>query len=197
MGFVRAHHFLDAYYLTMGCKDCGSFDLVVLESDHVYGRKTAIISNLAKKGDLRALVDELTKCETRCHRCHKLRHHPHLEKPETRYKRKKELPEDWSRWFNSEPDSAAPARRLAAADAYRNKPENKAKAQAAAKERYRTKHPPGQPRKPYPKKRLACFTRPRTRHIKPYKLPEPTMGPYRGLRARRSKFITFREWETR
>lgn len=58
------------------CVDCGESDPVVLEFDHVRGRKRAEISALVSSSkslsSLRAQLDaEIAKCEVRCANCHR------------------------------------------------------------------------------------------------------------------------------
>lgn len=53
------------------CVDCGEPDLLVLEFDHVRGKKLASISDLmAGKHSYDKVVNEISKCEVRCCNCH-------------------------------------------------------------------------------------------------------------------------------
>lgn len=53
------------------CVDCGETDIVVLQFDHVRGRKRGNVTSLARKGvDLDIVIKEIKKCEARCANCH-------------------------------------------------------------------------------------------------------------------------------
>ena len=57
------------------CVDCGEADPVVLEFDHVRGKKRYLISSLIKVGySLQTLQNEIEKCDVVCANCH--RRHP-------------------------------------------------------------------------------------------------------------------------
>ena len=55
------------------CVDCGEDDLVVLECDHVRGKKIANIAELLHDASWKTILHELSKCEVRCSNCHKRR----------------------------------------------------------------------------------------------------------------------------
>jgi transcriptional regulator with XRE-family HTH domain len=56
------------------CVDCGCSDLLVLEFDHVRGRKVAPVMNLVRAGaSFDRLRREIRKCEVRCANCHRRR----------------------------------------------------------------------------------------------------------------------------
>ena len=63
------------YLLTHPCIDCGEPDIVVLDFDHVKGKKLyniAAMCNLAlKKHTLEELKNEMSKCVVRCSNCHR------------------------------------------------------------------------------------------------------------------------------
>jgi hypothetical protein len=60
-----------ASVLLVGCVDCGTDDIRVLEFDHVRGTKLGSISVLMKAGkSLATIQDEVAKCEVRCRNCH-------------------------------------------------------------------------------------------------------------------------------
>lgn len=63
-----------AYYLkTHHCVDCGESNAIVLDFDHVRGKKICNISNLTKnKSGLGRLKAEIEKCEVRCSNCHRI-----------------------------------------------------------------------------------------------------------------------------
>ena len=56
------------------CVDCGEADINVLEFDHVYGPKSANLSDLMR-GTVawRRIEIELAKCQVRCANCHRRR----------------------------------------------------------------------------------------------------------------------------
>lgn len=60
------------YLIAHPCADCGESDPVVLEFDHVRGRKRDTIQGLVSKGhSLRMVMDEIAKCDVRCANCHR------------------------------------------------------------------------------------------------------------------------------
>lgn len=60
------------YLTTHPCVDCGEDDLLVLEFDHVHGKKKNSISTMMR-GSYRkeTLIKEIKKCEVRCANCHR------------------------------------------------------------------------------------------------------------------------------
>lgn len=57
------------------CVDCGEEDPIVLEFDHIKGKKLERIANLCRRGlSLDRLKLEVAKCEVRCANCHRKRH---------------------------------------------------------------------------------------------------------------------------
>ena len=58
------------YLLKNPCVDCGEADPVVLEFDHVRGIKRDSVSVL-KRSSLKAVKEEIKKCEVRCANCHR------------------------------------------------------------------------------------------------------------------------------
>jgi bacterioferritin-associated ferredoxin len=60
------------YLLEHPCVDCSEADPVVLDFDHVRGRKTYNIAALAQQGaSLSRVVAEIMKCDVRCANCHR------------------------------------------------------------------------------------------------------------------------------
>lgn len=54
------------------CVDCGENDWVILEFDHVRGKKRLEVAILVGSGySLGAIKDEVAKCEVRCSNCHR------------------------------------------------------------------------------------------------------------------------------
>ena len=52
------------------CVDCGETDIVVLQFDHVRGRKRGNVTSLARNNTLDIVRAEISKCEVRCANCH-------------------------------------------------------------------------------------------------------------------------------
>jgi 5-methylcytosine-specific restriction endonuclease McrA len=53
------------------CVDCGVTDIVVLDFDHVAGKRATVVQ-LARSGcGLATLRDEIARCEVRCANCHR------------------------------------------------------------------------------------------------------------------------------
>lgn len=53
------------------CVDCGETDPIVLEFDHVRGKKEYNVSELPNSPNLELLFKEIKKCDVRCSNCHK------------------------------------------------------------------------------------------------------------------------------
>jgi hypothetical protein len=53
------------------CVDCGESDPVVLEFDHVKGKKLTTISQMISGWSLDKIESEIKKCEVRCANCHR------------------------------------------------------------------------------------------------------------------------------
>jgi hypothetical protein len=62
------------YLSAHACVDCGEGDPVVLEFDHVRGKKTTTISAMiTRKSSWTTFLKEIRKCEIRCANCHRRR----------------------------------------------------------------------------------------------------------------------------
>ena len=56
------------------CVDCGETEPVLLEFDHVRGKKVNSVCNLIKRGSgWERIRTEMQKCDVRCCRCHRLK----------------------------------------------------------------------------------------------------------------------------
>ena len=56
------------------CVDCGEKDPIVLDLDHVRGKKKRAVSHLVRRGNcLETIKKEIDKCEVRCSNCHRLK----------------------------------------------------------------------------------------------------------------------------
>jgi len=70
----KNHTWLLQYLTEHPCMDCGEDDLLVLELDHVRGRKKGDVVKLVLGGySLKTIKKEITKCEVRCANCHRRR----------------------------------------------------------------------------------------------------------------------------
>lgn len=57
------------YLKSHPCVDCGESDVIVLEFDHVRGKKRLAVSSLVNYG-WKTVHEEIQKCEVRCSNCH-------------------------------------------------------------------------------------------------------------------------------
>jgi hypothetical protein len=70
----KNREFLVGYLQSHPCVDCNNSDLRVLEFDHVRGTKKDGVAQLARQGvSLKALKEEIGKCEVRCRNCHAIK----------------------------------------------------------------------------------------------------------------------------
>jgi 5-methylcytosine-specific restriction endonuclease McrA len=70
----EAQQFIWDYLSTHPCRNCGESDPVVLEFNHVRGRKKYNISDMPRRGySIAAIQSELAKCEVLCANCHRRR----------------------------------------------------------------------------------------------------------------------------
>lgn len=68
----RRQLFVLIYLQSHPCIDCGETDPIVLEFDHVRGKKVDDISGMIEGAHSEELVaKEIAKCEVRCSNCHK------------------------------------------------------------------------------------------------------------------------------
>lgn len=63
---------LGEYLSSHACVDCGEIDLVVLEFDHVRGRKAGDVCSMMQAGcSWKTISLEIKKCDVRCANCHR------------------------------------------------------------------------------------------------------------------------------
>jgi hypothetical protein len=68
---TEARQFVNEYLKNNKCVDCGETDIIVLQFDHVRGKKTNAVSKLVSMGyGLDTIKEEINKCEVRCANCH-------------------------------------------------------------------------------------------------------------------------------
>lgn len=68
----RDRAYVDAYLKEHPCLDCGESDIIVLEFDHVRGKKSSPISTAIRHcWSIEKLQKEIEKCEVRCANCHR------------------------------------------------------------------------------------------------------------------------------
>ena len=68
----ESRQFVWDYLSSHPCVDCGESNPIVLEFDHVRGRKKMIISQMVQFGyGIKAIQKEISKCVVRCSNCHK------------------------------------------------------------------------------------------------------------------------------
>lgn len=69
-----AREFLWSMLIDRSCIDCGENDPIVLQFDHVRGKKTlAICEMVSRCYSNERIVEEAAKCEIRCANCHQKR----------------------------------------------------------------------------------------------------------------------------
>lgn len=63
---------LRAYFEAHPCVDCGETDIIVLEFDHVFGKKRCGVPLMVAGGvSWEVILSEIDKCLVRCANCHK------------------------------------------------------------------------------------------------------------------------------
>src|SRR5581483_3505785 len=68
----RNRRLLQTFLTGKSCVDCGEADALVLEFDHVSGKKLGNISEMVSMGTPWVRIEnELAKCEIRCANCHR------------------------------------------------------------------------------------------------------------------------------
>jgi len=68
----EAQEWIVQYLASHPCVDCGETDLVVLEFDHVRGKKICEVSLMVKNvHSLSNIKKEVAKCDVRCANCHR------------------------------------------------------------------------------------------------------------------------------
>lgn len=56
------------------CMDCGEDNFIVLELDHVRGKKKSNVSDMIRNGySWERILEEINKCESVCANCHRIR----------------------------------------------------------------------------------------------------------------------------
>lgn len=69
---VRNKTFVRDYLRSHPCVDCGEADIIVLDFDHVRGKKTLEVTRMAAGcWSLKSILEEIEKCEVRCANCHR------------------------------------------------------------------------------------------------------------------------------
>ncbi len=73
---AEAQQYIWDYLTTHPCIDCGESNPVVLEFDHVTGKKRMAVANMARQGySISAIEAEIAKCVVRCANCHRIKTH--------------------------------------------------------------------------------------------------------------------------
>jgi hypothetical protein len=69
---IESRMYIWMYLLGHPCVDCGEGDPVVLEFDHVRGKKRFNLSSMPSGGwGVHLIAKEIAKCEVRCANCHR------------------------------------------------------------------------------------------------------------------------------
>ena len=71
---ARNRRFIEEHLLSHPCVDCGLLDPLVMEFDHVRGRKRSAVSTLVgQAASITVIQTEIEKCVVRCANCHRRR----------------------------------------------------------------------------------------------------------------------------
>lgn len=66
-----AREFTNSYKISKGCIDCGyNQNPLALQFDHVRGKKYAVSQMVSSGLSIKAIQQEIEKCEVRCANCH-------------------------------------------------------------------------------------------------------------------------------
>lgn len=69
----RNKNYINEYLKTHPCIDCGNDNPIVLDFDHVRGKKLNTISHIKKHAySLNYVQNEIDKCDIRCANCHRI-----------------------------------------------------------------------------------------------------------------------------
>jgi len=69
----KGKEFIDAIKSISECIDCRESNPLVLDFDHVRGKKIMCISNMVRNSySIETIQKEIDKCEVRCANCHRL-----------------------------------------------------------------------------------------------------------------------------
>ena len=71
---TEMYTFLIEYFSSHPCIDCGQSNPLVLEFDHVRGKKVAAVSEMvAGQYSKQTILEEIEKCDVRCANCHRIK----------------------------------------------------------------------------------------------------------------------------
>lgn len=73
---VKIRAYIRDYLAKHPCVDCGEGDIIVLDFDHVRGKKKFSIGESVSSGySLATMIKEIEKCDIRCANCHRRKTH--------------------------------------------------------------------------------------------------------------------------
>ncbi len=72
--YAENKQFILEYLQMHPCVDCGETDTIVLDFDHVRGKKSFCITTVMMSSSLKRIIQEIAKCDVRCANCHRKRH---------------------------------------------------------------------------------------------------------------------------